>query len=90
MWPPYPGAGQGYWARRAGFYDSKPKFNDFVTTLRPVKVATNDATTVEYDNTTTTAAVTDVNKSEVPVYHPTSKTITKSSSKPFKFVFYKP
>ncbi len=21
-WPPYPGAGQGYWARRAGFYGS--------------------------------------------------------------------
>ena len=90
MWPPYPGAGQGYWARRAGFYNSKPKFNDFVTTSRPVKVATNDATTVEYDNTTTTAAVTDVNKSQVPVYHPKSKTITRSSSKPFKFVFYKP
>ena len=21
-WPPFPGAGQGYWARRAGFYGS--------------------------------------------------------------------
>ena len=21
-WPPYPGAGRGYWANRAGFYDS--------------------------------------------------------------------
>ena len=21
-WPPYPGAGRGYWANRAGFYDN--------------------------------------------------------------------
>ena len=22
VWPPYPGAGRGYWANRAGFYDN--------------------------------------------------------------------
>ncbi len=22
-WPPYPGAGQGYWARKAGFYSNR-------------------------------------------------------------------
>ena len=24
VWPPYPGAGQGYWAARAGFYKTGP------------------------------------------------------------------
>ena len=24
VWPPYPGAGQGYWAARAGFYKTRP------------------------------------------------------------------
>merc|ERR1711936_712600 len=24
VWPPFPGANQGYWARRAGFYKSLP------------------------------------------------------------------
>merc|ERR1712168_1573934 len=23
VWPPYPGAGQGYWARQAGFYNKQ-------------------------------------------------------------------
>merc|ERR1712170_323666 len=26
VWPPFPGANQGYWARRAGFYKSLPNF----------------------------------------------------------------
>merc|ERR1711971_770336 len=25
VWPPYPGAGQGYWAARAGFYKTRPE-----------------------------------------------------------------
>merc|ERR1712026_442416 len=27
VWPPFPGANQGYWARRAGFYKSLPNFS---------------------------------------------------------------
>jgi len=27
VWPPYPGANQGYWARRAGFYKSLSGFS---------------------------------------------------------------
>ena len=27
VWPPYPGANQGYWARQAGFYDNLPAFS---------------------------------------------------------------
>ena len=26
VWPPFPGANQGYWARRAGFYNTLPNF----------------------------------------------------------------
>ena len=61
VWPPYPGAGQGYWARKAGFYDSgsRPKFNGFATTSRPIK-PTNNATT---SNTTSA-------NDSVPVYRP--------------------
>merc|ERR1711872_620070 len=27
VWPPYPGANQGYWARQAGFYNTLPNFS---------------------------------------------------------------
>merc|ERR1712106_1288721 len=27
VWPPYPGANQGFWARQAGFYNSLPNFS---------------------------------------------------------------
>merc|ERR1712189_23598 len=27
VWPPYPGANQGYWAKKAGFYDNLPAFS---------------------------------------------------------------
>merc|ERR1719483_1695036 len=27
VWPPHPGANQGYWARQAGFYNSLPNFS---------------------------------------------------------------
>merc|ERR1711982_76179 len=27
VWPPFPGANQGYWARRAGFYKTLPNFD---------------------------------------------------------------
>ena len=27
VWPPYPGANQGFWARNAGFYNTLPNFS---------------------------------------------------------------
>merc|ERR1719167_142174 len=53
VWPPYPGANQGYWARQAGFYDNLPAFskpkslripaviNQSTSTLTPSIFSTN-------------------------------------------------
>ena len=32
VWPPYPGAGQGYWAARAGFYKAPTALRNKITT----------------------------------------------------------
>ena len=32
VWPPFPGAGQGYWAARAGFYQNKINIRQPATT----------------------------------------------------------
>ena len=48
MWPPYPGAGQGYWAARAGFYETGPgQRNKKINNNRLVTATQPDTETVE-------------------------------------------
>ena len=40
VWPPYPGAGQGYWAARAGFYKNLPAKREKINLIRSTQSET--------------------------------------------------
>ena len=42
VWPPFPGAGQGYWAARAGFYQTRAGQRNEKINRRLVKSAQTD------------------------------------------------
>merc|ERR1712176_238822 len=45
VWPPFPGANQGYWARRAGFYNTLPNFGS--TALQKSSSVVSTTQTIE-------------------------------------------
>jgi len=45
VWPPFPGANQGYWARRAGFYNTLPNFGS--TALQKSSTVVSTTQTIE-------------------------------------------
>ena len=46
VWPPYPGAGQGYWAARAGFYKTLPAKREKINNL-PGQITSTQPETVQ-------------------------------------------
>merc|ERR1711976_54731 len=90
VWPPFPGANQGYWARRAGFYKSLPNFgtaalqgsSPVVTETVAVTSSTPPTTSLASANVTSRVlqqlqpSVTAASASPVvPVYNPYSFTL---------------
>merc|ERR1711976_442476 len=90
VWPPFPGANQGYWARRAGFYKSLPNFgtaalqgsSSVVTETVAVTSSTPSTTSLASSDVTSRLlqqlqpSVTAASASPVvPVYNPYSFTL---------------
>merc|ERR1711976_784829 len=87
VWPPFPGANQGYWARRAGFYKSLPNFGT-AALQGSSPVVTETVAVTSSTPPTTSLASSDVTSrllqqlqpsvtaaTAVPVYNPYSFTL---------------
>merc|ERR1711976_319494 len=84
VWPPVPGANQGYWARRAGFYKSLPNFGT-AALQGSSSVVTESLAVTRSTPPTTSLASADVTSrllqqlqpsvTAVPVYNPYSFTL---------------
>merc|ERR1712110_1338632 len=87
VWPPFPGANQGYWARRAGFYKSLPNFgtaalqgSSAVVTESLAVTSSTPPTTSLASSDVTTRLLQQLQHSvtaapAVPVYNPYSFTL---------------
>merc|ERR1711976_600946 len=84
VWPPFPGANQGYWARRVGFYKSLPNFGT-AALQGSSSVVTETLAVTSSTPPTTSLASADVTSrllqqlqpsvTAVPVYNPYSFTL---------------